>query len=57
MLETIKQLRAEGYEWFDCGVDRIYTNGKSIYTFTYRDKPNSNANDIIHLMVRHVKDC
>lgn len=52
-LKLIKKLRACDCEPLDWGMDRIYTTAKKIYTFTYRDKPNSNANDIIHLMIKH----
>jgi len=36
----------------DFGMDRIIETDDEIYTFTYRDKPTSNINDVIHLMIR-----
>lgn len=52
-LEVIKRLKSEGYEWFDYGDSRVFKkSGDRTYTFTYRDKPNSNAEDIIHLMIK-----
>lgn len=51
-LRLIKKLRDCECEPFEWGMDRIYTTEKKVYTFTYRDKPNSNAKDIIHLMIR-----
>lgn len=51
-LRLIKKLKSLEVPFEDWGMDRIYRTSKKVYTFTYRDRPNSNANDIIHLMIR-----
>lgn len=51
-LRLIKKLKSLGFIGQDWGMDRIFVTTKKIYTFTYRDHPASNANDIIHLMVK-----
>lgn len=54
-ISLIKTLKSNGFTYFDSGVDRIFSIGLNpcnVFTFTYRDKPNSNANDIVHLMVK-----
>jgi len=55
-IELIKSLKRTGYEPFDWGMDRIWKkkpfNENLVFTFTYRDKPNSKASDIIHLMIK-----
>ena len=47
LLKSIKPLSK-----CDFGMDRIIETDDKVYTFTYRDKPNSNVNDIIHLMIK-----
>jgi hypothetical protein len=54
-LRLLKKLRALEIDFIDWGMGRIFTTSKKVYTFTYRDKPNSNANDIIHLMIKPIK--
>lgn len=55
-LELIKTLKSKGYESFDWGVDRIFRKkpftDNPVFTFTYRDKPNSKVSDITHLMIK-----
>jgi hypothetical protein len=51
-IELIKKLKVESWDIFDWGMDRFYKTETKTYIFMYRDIPNSNANDIIHLMIR-----
>jgi hypothetical protein len=47
LLKSIKPISK-----LDWGMDRIIETDDKIYTFTYRDKPTSNINDVIHLMIK-----
>jgi len=47
LLKSIKPISKS-----DWGMDRIIETEDKVYTFTYRDKPNSNINDVIHLMIK-----
>ena len=51
-MTTDQAMDSKLIEYTDWGVDRIYCDGESVYTFTYRDKPSSNLKEVIHLMVK-----
>lgn len=41
----------DGKQFVDWGMDKIYETTSAVYSFAYKDKPTSNINDIIHLMI------
>ena len=52
-LEVLKDIKSLGIvSLFDLGMDRIIETKNKIYTFTYRDKPNSKIEDVIHVMIK-----
>ena len=52
-LEVLKDIKSQGIvSQFDWGMDRIIETKNKIYTFTYRDKPNSKIEDVIHVMIK-----
>lgn len=54
LLNLIKSLKAASYKQKDWGMDRIYTHpeGHDVYSFTFKDKPNSDIKNIIHVMYK-----
>ena len=55
-LELVKTIKSKGYISLDWGDSRIFRkppyHTNLVFTFTYRDKPNSNINDVIHLTIK-----
>lgn len=49
-----KAFRRIGIGYVDWGIDRVYVSAKRVYTIMFRDTPNSNANDVMHISIKDV---